>query len=303
MMDLKHLNYFVAVAEAGSFTQAARKLHVTQPSLSKMVRLLEEDLGVQLIDRSTKQIELTDAGLTILRSAKHIIQSFEHMSSELDEVVKLKKGMLRLGIPPMVGGYFLPSIIEKFLTHYPQIRLQVIEQGGKSLEQDILQGELDFSMVILPVKDVEKYHVLPCINENLRLVVHAGHKLASQPSIRMGQLEQEPFIMFREDFTIHHLIKEQCAAAGFEPKVVFESSQWDFMTEMVAAKYGITLLPERICLQLDPKRFASVAVVQPAIPWQLSMIWRKDKYLSFASKEWIRFMETELLETNHDQPE
>ncbi|MEV5028266.1 LysR family transcriptional regulator [Paenibacillus sp. LPE1-1-1.1] len=295
-MDLKHLTYFVAVAEAGSFTQAARKLHVTQPSLSKMVRLLEEDLGVQLIDRSAKQIELTDAGLSILRSAKHIIQSFEDMSSELEEVVKLKKGTLRLGIPPMVGGYFLPSVIEKFSTHYPQIKLQVIEQGGQSLEQDILQGDLDFSMVILPVKNEERYHVLPCINENLKLVVHPEHELAEQTRIQMNQLEDESFILFRKDFTIHHLIKENCAAAGFEPKIVFESSQWDFMTEMVAAKYGITLLPEGICSQLDAKRFSSVAVVKPAIPWQLSMIWRKDKYLSFASREWIRFVETELSE-------
>ncbi|MDQ8737735.1 LysR family transcriptional regulator [Paenibacillus sp. LHD-38] len=295
-MDLKHLNYFVAVAEAGSFTQAARKLHVTQPSLSKMVRLLEEDLGVQLIDRSAKQIELTDAGLTILRSAKQIIQSFEDMSSELEEVITLKKGTLRLGIPPMVGSYFLPSVIEKFSTHYPQIKLQVIEQGGQSLEQDILQGDLDFSMVILPVKNEERYHVLPCINENLRLVVHPEHKLAEQTNIQMSQLEHESFIMFRNDFTIHHLIKEHCEAAGFEPKIVFESSQWDFMTEMVSAKYGITLLPEGICLQLDAKRYSSVAVVQPAIPWQLSMIWRKDKYLSFASREWIRFVKTELIE-------
>lgn len=293
-MDLKHLNYFVAVAEAGSFTQAARTLHITQPSLSKMVRMLEEDLGVQLIDRSSKQIELTDAGVTILRSAKHIIQSFEHMSSELEEVVSLKKGTLRLGIPPMVGSYFLPAIIEKFLTHYPQIKLQVIEQGGKRMEQDLLQGELDFSMVILPVKDMERYHILPCIHENLHLVVHANHELASSSTIRMHQLQHERFIMFRNDFTIHHLIKEQCEAAGFEPKIVFESSQWDFMTEMVAAKYGITLLPEGICEQLDPLRFASIPIVQPAIPWQLSMIWRKDKYLSFASREWIRFSESEL---------
>jgi DNA-binding transcriptional LysR family regulator len=100
--------------------------------------------------------------------------------------------------------------------------------------------------------------------------------------------------MFREDFTLHHLIIEHCKAAGYEPRIVFESSQWDFMTEMVAAKYGITLLPEGICKQLNPTRFATVPVVQPAIPWRLSMIWRKDKYLSFAAREWIRFMETEL---------
>ncbi|WP_424765590.1 LysR family transcriptional regulator [Paenibacillus sp. sgz302251] len=299
-MDLKHLHYFVAVAEAGSFTLAARNLHITQPSLSKMVRLLEEELGVQLIDRSSKQIQLTDAGTSILRSAKFIIQSVEHMSSELEEVVSLKKGNLRLGIPPMIGGYFLPSIIEKFLTQYPQIRLTVIEQGGKSLEQDILQGELDFSMVILPVKDEDKYEILPCINQDLRLVVHVDHNLASHKTIRLNQLEHEPFIMFRKDFTIHHLIKEQCEAAGFEPRIVFESSQWDFMTEMVAAKYGITLLPEGICQQLDPRRFTTIPVLQPTIRWQLSMIWRKDKYLSFAAREWIHIVKSELVRATYE---
>ncbi|CAM4405072.1 DNA-binding transcriptional LysR family regulator [Paenibacillus endophyticus] len=300
-MDLKQLTYFVAVAEAGSFTQAARALHLSQPSLSKMVRLLEEELGVQLIDRSAKQITLTDAGMSILRSAKPIIQSFEDMSSELEEVVSLKKGTLRLGIPPMVGSYFLPSVIEKFLTHYPQIKLQIIEQGGKSLEQDILQGDLDFSMVILPIKDMERYHVLPCMNENLRLVVHLEHPLALMNKAQLSQLERESFIMFRSDFTIQQVIKEHCEAAGFEPRIVFESSQWDFMTEMVAAKYGITLLPEGICMQLDSNRFHTLSIEKPAIPWQLSMIWRNDKYLSFASKEWIRFVEAELGEHSLEQ--
>ncbi|MOA03339.1 HTH-type transcriptional regulator CynR [compost metagenome] len=220
------------------------------------------------------------------------------MSVELEEVVKLKKGTLRLGIPPMVGAYFLASIIEKFSTEYPQIRLEVFEQGGKSLEQDVLQGELDFSMVILPVREESKYHILPCMNQNLRLVVHKEHKYASLQSVQLRQLKHESFIMFRNDFTIHHLIKERCEASGFEPKIVLESSQWDLMTEMVAAKYGITLLPEGVCNQLDPERFSTVSLVRPAIPWRLSMIWRKEKYLTFAAREWIRFMKSELERLN-----
>ncbi|AEI43692.1 LysR family transcriptional regulator [Paenibacillus mucilaginosus] len=294
MIDLKQLTYFVAVAESGSFTQAARSLHITQPSLSKMVRLLEEDLGVQLIDRSAKKIELTDAGRSILQSAKGILQSVELLTTDLEEVTTLRKGTLRLGIPPMTGGYFLPSIIESFLSDYPDIRLHVLEQGGKSLEQDVLQGELDFSLVILPVKEEDRFHILPCVHEDLHLVAHAGHPLAGREAVTLKELEDEPFIMFREDFTLHHLIKDRCRAAGFEPRIVFESSQWDFMTEMVAAKYGISLLPEGVCRRLDPRRFASVPVVRPSIPWRLSMIWRKDKYMSFAAREWVRLMESKV---------
>ncbi|MFB9328521.1 LysR family transcriptional regulator [Paenibacillus aurantiacus] len=292
-MDLKQLQYFVAVAEAGSFTQAARKLHLTQPSLSKMVRLLEDELGVQLIDRSAKPIELTDAGATILKSARKVLQSVDHMTGELEEVMSLKKGKLHLGIPPMIGSTFLPPVIERFLTRYPDIRLLVTERGGKRLEEDILQGELDFGMVILPVKDEAKYSILPCLHQDLLLVTDKQHAYAGRDTVPLHELEQEAFVMFREDFTVRHLIMEQCVLAGFEPRIVLESSQWDFMTEMIAARYGITLLPEGICRQLDPNRFAVIAI-EPAIPWRLSMIWRKDRAMSFAAKEWIRHVEQEL---------
>lgn len=292
-MDLKMLQYFVTVAETGSFTQAARKLHLTQPSLSKMVRLLEDELGVLLIDRSAKPIELTDAGSAILKSARHVLQSVEQMSGELAEVMTLKKGKLHLGIPPMLGSTFLPPVIERFLTLYPDIRLQVTERGGKRLEEDILQGELDFGMVILPVKDEAKFCILPCLHQDLLLVTSRQHAYADRQSVPLRELEHESFVMFRKDFTLHHLIKDQCVLAGFEPRTVLESSQWDFITEMIAVRYGITLLPEGICRQLDSERFAAIAI-EPAIPWRLSMIWRKDRAMSFAAKEWIRHVEQEL---------
>ncbi|TYP79548.1 LysR substrate-binding domain-containing protein [Paenibacillus methanolicus] len=294
-MDLKQLLYFVTVAEAGSFTQAARKLHLTQPSLSKMVRLLEEELGVLLLDRSAKPLELTDAGAAMLKSARQVLQSVERMSGDLAEVMTLKKGKLHLGIPPMIGSTFLPPVIERFLALYPDIRLQVTERGGKRLEEDILQGELDFGMVILPVKDEAKFCIMPCLHQDLLLVTDKQHAFANRQSVQIHELEDESFVMFREDFTLHHLIKEQCLLAGYEPRIVLESSQWDFMTEMIASRYGITLLPEGICRQLDPNRFAAIAV-EPAIPWRLSMIWRKDRAMSFAAKEWIRHVEQALQE-------
>ncbi|MFC4101806.1 LysR substrate-binding domain-containing protein [Paenibacillus xanthanilyticus] len=292
-MDLKQLHYFVTVAEAGSFTQAARQLHLSQPSLSKMVRLLEEELGVLLLDRSAKPLELTDAGAVILKSARQVLQSVERMSGELAEVLALKKGKLHLGIPPMIGSTFLPPVIERFLALYPDIRLQVTERGGKRLEEDILEGELDFGMVLLPVKDEAKFCIMPCLHEDLLLVADKQHPFAHRRTVPLAELEREAFVMFREDFTLHHLIKEQCKLAGYEPRIVLESSQWDFMTEMIAARYGITLLPEGICRQLDPNRFATIAI-EPAIPWRLSMIWRKDRAMSFAAKEWVRHVEQAL---------
>ncbi len=127
-MDIRHLTYFIAVAEHRSFTKAAESLHITQPTLSKMVRLLEQRLNVTLFDRSGKQIELTDAGRTILQSSRQIVRAFDNLSAELADVVQLKKRDHRFGLPPMVGGRFFPSIIERFHLKYPDIRLQLAEQ-------------------------------------------------------------------------------------------------------------------------------------------------------------------------------
>lgn len=292
-MDIRHLMYFSAVAKQGSFTKASEVLHVSQPTLSKMVRLLEEELGVTLFDRSNKQIKLTDAGMTIFRSAQQIIQSMDNMSAELNDLVNLKKGTLNVGLPPMIGGRFFPSIVERFHNKYPKIRLNLTEQGGKRIEADVDSGELDVGIVILPVEGEASFVLEPFTEDRLSVVIHPSHPLADRKEISLKELANEPFILFREDFTLHHLIKEACRKCGFDPAVVFESTQWDFMTEMVSSKFGITLLPERVCRSLDPVRFRTVQLVNPVIPWRISMIWSKDKYVSLAAREWIRFVREE----------
>ncbi|MGN7454161.1 LysR family transcriptional regulator [Paenibacillus pasadenensis] len=292
-MDIRQLTYFAAVARHGSFTKAARELHVTQPTLSKMVRLLEEELGATLFDRSSKQIALTDAGETILRSSQGILRSIEAMAAELDDLAQARKGTLRLGIPPMIGVHVFPALIERFHSRYPQIRLQLVERGGKRIEQEVDSGDLDVGLVILPMAQQEKFHLLPCLDEPLHLIAPRGHWAEGRASVELGELEREPFLLFRDEFTLHHLILDRCRQAGFEPDIVFESSQWDFMVQLVGARFGITLLPGGMRRSLDPERFLVIPVVRPTMVWSLNMIWKKDKYLSYAAREWIAFMQQE----------
>ena len=289
-MDLRKLEYFVAVAEHRSFTKAADALHVTQPTLSKMVRMLESELGAELFDRSAAPIELTDAGHTILRSARGVLLSLDRMTQELDEVIRLEKGTVRLGIPPMIGVRFFPSAIGKFHSLYPNVHLRIMEQGGKTIETGVDAGDLDVGFVILPVEAEGRFHVHPCIEEQLAVVLPAGHALGGKKELGLGELADEPFILFREDFNLHHVILEECARAGFRPQIAFESSQWDFMAEMVGVGLGITLLPASVCRLLSPDRFRTVALAAPGIPWRMSMIWRKEHYIPFAAREWIRMI-------------
>lgn len=285
-MDIRHLTYFVEVARYKSFTKAGEALHITQPTISKMVRNLEEELGVTLFDRTNKQIALTDAGEVVLAQAQHIVKSLENLTTELADVMNIKKGSLRIGLPPMVGASFFPQIITEFHTRYPQITLQILEDGGQTIEHDVQEGNLDLGVVVLPV-DEEQFDFFPFANEHLMLVVHPSHPFARREEVALTELQKEPFILFREDFTLHHHIRAACREAGYQPHVICESSQWDFIGEMVAVNLGIALLPATIVKELDTTRVCSIPLKQPAIPWHLGVIWRKDKYLSFAARKWI----------------
>lgn len=292
-MDIRHLQYFLEVAKQNSFTKAAQHLYITQPTISKMIRNLEEEIGVVLFDRVGKRVELTDAGKVFLSQAQLMIQTFDNMTAQLDDLMKLKKGRIRIGLPPMIGANFFPKVIGEFRERYPGITLQLFEDGAKKVESDVGAGALDIGVVLLPTNE-ETFDYFSFVNDRLMLVVHPGHRLVEQEEASLADLEGEPFLLFREDFALHDRIISECLEVGFQPNVVCKSSQWDFISEMVAANLGVALLPETICEELDPESFRIIPLVQPVIPWHLAMIWRKDSYLSFAAREWIRFTQNTL---------
>jgi DNA-binding transcriptional LysR family regulator len=290
-MDLRQLTYFVAVAKANSYTKAAERLHVTQPTLSKMVRLLEAELGVTLFERGgSKQIRLTDAGAILLRSAQGILTSMDRMTAELDDLLELRRGRLLLGLPPMIGGRYFPPILERYRAEYPNIDIKLIEQGGKRIESGVLSGDLDVGIVILPVENEEAFTIVPFFEDRLRVVLHARHPLAHRSSIRLRELSDEPFILFDEQFTLHHLILDACADEGFTPNVALETSQWDFMIGMAAARFGVALLPQNVCDRIDDPAVRTIPLASPGPTWRLAMIRGKDRYLSYAARAWIEML-------------
>ncbi|KIL40271.1 LysR family transcriptional regulator [Gordoniibacillus kamchatkensis] len=287
-MDMRHLQYFLEAARWKSFTKAAQALYITQPTISKMIKNLEEELGVALFDRIGKRIELTDAGSVLLTQAQHMVKSFEEMTSHLDELTKVKRGRIRIGLPPMVGASFFPKVIGQFREQYPGIMLQLFEDGSKKVEADVGAGELDIGVVLLPTNE-EQFASFPFVKQRLMLVVHPSHRLAGSREASLLDLKDDAFLLFHENFALHDRIIAECARLGFEPNVVYKSSQWDFISEMAAANLGVAFLPEAICRELDEDRVRIVPLTNPAIPWHLAMIWRKDGYLSFAAREWIAF--------------
>ncbi|MBL0388080.1 LysR family transcriptional regulator [Tumebacillus sp. ITR2] len=292
-MDIRQLTYFVEVARLGSFTKASLALHVTQPTISKMVRNLEEELQVTLLDRSQKKIQLTDAGAVVYTKSLDILQSLHNLTSALDDVRNVQTGTLRIGLPPMVGAPFFASLLAEFHAAYPHVSIQLEEHGGKRVEQLVEEGTLDFGATVLPVNS-DVFEVHPFYNEALKLLLPAHHPLAERNSVGLEELRDDSFLLFSEEFSLHDRIREACRIAGFQPQVVCESSQWDLIRQMVAAGLGVALLPEILSRDLPLNSIRVLDVDRPQIHWHLAVIWRRERYLSFAAREWLAFLQKRL---------
>lgn len=293
-MDIRHLEYFLTVAQLKSFTRAAEALHITQPSISKMIKCLEDEVGVLLLHRSSKEVELTDAGRAVYGQAQQILSSFRNLDSELSDVINLEKGNLRIGIPPIIGASFFPRIIGGFRETYPGVAIELVEAGSKTIERGIEDGMLDIGIVCtLPAK-TSCFEFLPFVRDPLMVITHPEHHLAGRRSVELKDLQDEAFVLYREDFSLHDRIIDKCLQHGFKPKIILESSQRDFMAEMVAAKLGIALFPQKICQELDAARIKAIPFSSPDLFLHLAIIWKKERYQSFASRRWIAYAENYL---------
>ncbi|HWO96212.1 MAG TPA: LysR family transcriptional regulator [Bacillus sp. (in: firmicutes)] len=292
-MDVRQLQYFYEVAKQKSFTKAAEVLHISQPSLSKMVKSLEDEIGIKLIDRSGKRIQLTDAGEIVFQQAEVVLNSLNDLSNSLYDLMNLKRGIIKFGIPPIIGTLFFPRIIKSFRDSYPLIHIQMTEFGAKKTERIVEQGEVDIGVVLLPV-DETKFESIPFAKEKLQVVMPKNHSFAKRQFISLTELKDESFIMFHEDFSMHEIIYNECLRAGFQPAIAYTSSQWDFIGEMVAANLGIALFPESICQKLNHD-YVSIVDLDDTIPWELGLIIKKDRYISIATKAFLDHLQSNFL--------
>lgn len=143
-MDIRQLTYFIEVGKYKSFTKASKSLHLSQSTLSKVVKSLEEELNVELIDRSAKKIKLTEAGEIILAEGEKIMESLEDISVHLYDLMNLRKGKIKLGIPPIIGFLFFPKIIKEFNELYPDIKIQIFEDDSKTVKQKVFGGQFRY---------------------------------------------------------------------------------------------------------------------------------------------------------------
>ncbi len=286
-IDIHHLRYFVAVANLLSFTLAAESLHVTQPTISKMIQDLEREYEVKLFDRGGKKIELTDAGRALWHEANRVLEALQGIEHALQDIRELEFGTLRVGIPPMTGTTYFSEILAAYHKQYPHIELQITEVGAKAVERAVMEGTLDAGIVVEPLFSVE-LDSLAVFTENLSLVLPATHPMLERVEIRLTDLKDESWVMFREDFILHDRILEACQHAGFLPKMVCKSSQWDFIAKMVESHLGIAILPTSVKQMLKGHDLRFVPIQDFHLKWNLGLVWRQQSYLPFSLRKLLK---------------
>jgi DNA-binding transcriptional LysR family regulator len=276
---LRHLAYFVAVAQKLNFSRAAEALHVAQPAISQQIRALEDELGVQLFDRMGKRISLTRAGEVLLPQAYQILAAVERAANEVRELGQLVRGSASLGAPPTVSTHLLPARLTQFKKLYPGLEVSLREAGTESLLGLIEAGQLDLAIVAtdqLP----PAIEMLPLREEQYVLAVGLLHPLSRQRSARLADLAGEPFILFPVGYKLREVTLTACRRAGFEPKVALDGGAMQSALEFVAAGLGVALVPELALTNADNIR--GLAITDQDLRRCLGVVWHRDHYLSLA---------------------
>lgn len=242
-MEFHQLRYVCAIAETGSFSRAAERCHVAQPSLSQQVLKLEQDLGAKLFDRLGRSVRLTEAGRAFLPHARSILHQMEAARAGIENQSTDLRGSVAVGAIPTIAPYLIPRYTAAFAKKYPEARLRIVEETTPVLVESLRNLSIDLAILALPLRHKE-FELFPLRTEPLFAVLPNNHPRAAQKSISLKELRGEPFVMLRDGHCFRDLSFTACAHARVTPRIAFESGQFSSLLGMVAAGVGVTLVPE-----------------------------------------------------------
>lgn len=280
-MLLRHIRYFLAVAEHRNFTRAAAALHISQPALSQQIRQLEEMLGVQLFDRSGKSVRLTDAGTAWMGHAKLGLQQIHAGTRAIQEVGTLQRGVLRCAAPPTFTPYLVGPLIARFHKMHPGVAVSFLEITQEEMEAKLTDDELDIGIAFRPMQPTDLDYT-PLYEEKLSFVVGMGHPLAARSApLSPEALTAEPLVLLNSSFATRQHIDAYFALHSIAAKVAVEVNAIGALVEIVRQGGLGTLLPNQISA-VHPE-LCAVPLVLPMASRQVVVARRKGAFRSAAS--------------------
>lgn len=287
-MELRSLRAFVEVVRQGGFSRAAETVFATQSTISKAVKQIEQEIGAPLLDRSGRRAALTPIGEVVFRRGVKLLADRDDLLAEIAELRGLKRGVLRLGLPPIGSSTLFAPLFAVYRRRHPGVEVRLSEQGSDQLQDSLRNGDIDFAGLLTPV--APDFDFAPVRREPMTALLRKDHPLAERTAITLQQLKDTPFIMYEQGFSLHRIILDACRRAGFEPSIATFSSQIEFMIELVGAGMGVAFLPRMIAEQRRRAGVRRVLLDEPDVEWSMTMAWRRNGYLSDAAHAWRRLV-------------
>lgn len=284
-MDIRSLRYFIETVRLSSFTQAAETLHVTQSTISKMVRQLEDELGAPLLVRDGRQLTLTDTGAVVYARGEQVLASLRQLQLEVRDTQARQRGTLAVGIPPMINLLFTP-VLKAFRERHPGIALELHEDTGQAIERQVAAGELEIGMTVLPADPALALQAERIACYPIYALAAAGTFQRHRRTLKLKELATLPLVLLKDDFALTRGLRSAFAQAGIAPAISAQSGQWDWLVEMASAGIGVALLPEPFVHRLADERLHAVRIVEPSLDWQVAHVWN-GRYLSHAARAWL----------------
>ena len=247
-MNLEQLKYVMAIVKHQHLTNASYEVSISQSSLSKYLKKVEEELGgVQLFDRTTRNVKLTAAGQEFSKYASRIIAEYENMMSAMEEFTSLERGGLSVGTIPVYSSRGLISLFTSFQKKYPGIQLEIKEKLTNELIDLLKKSELDIAIIALPfdMDPLNTFTTYPMIEDEVVLITHKSHPFAKRRSINLSEAADQNFIFINHASTLYQICIDACKEAGFTPKITYESSQIDMVAGLVEEGLGVSLITLR----------------------------------------------------------
>lgn len=245
-MELRHLRYFVVVADELNVRRAAQRLHLSQPPLSRQIHDLEEEIGTPLFERRRQGLALTPAGETFLKEARQILSHAQGAARLALAASRGEAGQLSIAMLPPIGGLFLPPAIRAFRKRFPMVDVTILDMAPQQQVAALMDWQIDLGFVPLPLVNLPPDLQFEPVREvQLMVVLPPGHRLARQRQLTLRKLSQEPFVLLRRSSAalLHDWVLNLCREAGFEAVVAKQADSPLSTLELVSAGFGVSLLP------------------------------------------------------------
>jgi DNA-binding transcriptional LysR family regulator len=275
-MELRHLRYFVAVAEELHFGRASARLHLAQPALSQQVKQLEKELGVLLLARTKRRVALTEPGRAFLVEARRTLGAADEAIRVARRAAQGELGSLKVGYVDLATWLDFPMILQTFRQHFPSVEVTLVELHREPQREALLRGDLDVGFFTLAERD-RGLTGLIIGRDPLVVALPSHHPRSAQPSLPLSDLAEEPWVLFpRELRTVFgELVLTSCREAGFVPRVIQEASQLHALAGLVSAGVGITLLPQSMAAA--PRKGVVYRPLREDAPvLSLHLVWREN---------------------------